>query len=99
MQGTKPSAWLGLAIVNQMSKVFFKLNTIRNVLSTFSSFDNIRISVDHFPLDEQVTYAYFKGRVEVYQEHYVRCASSDPSSLAVIPACRTFVPATLRVAI
>eukprot|EP00178_Gracilaria_changii_P016558 TRINITY_DN47766_c0_g1_i1.p2 TRINITY_DN47766_c0_g1~~TRINITY_DN47766_c0_g1_i1.p2 ORF type:complete len:410 (+),score=73.73 TRINITY_DN47766_c0_g1_i1:458-1687(+) len=76
-----------LGIVNQLLKIYFKLNNLR-LCGNLTKSVNLRSSsyFDSFPLSHRATYRYFTGRLRLYENRYEEAVTDLQFSLHNIPA-------------
>lgn len=60
-----------LYVTCQLFKIYFKLGTVHLCKSVTRSIETARIfDFEEFPLRDKVTYMYYTGRLEVYNENF-----------------------------
>ncbi|CAN8065018.1 unnamed protein product [Agarophyton chilense] len=75
-----------LGIVNQLLKIYFKLNNLR-LCGNLTKSVNLRSAgyFDSFPISHRATYRYFTGRLHLYENRYEEAVSDLEFSLEHIP--------------
>ncbi|KAF6175331.1 hypothetical protein GIB67_021836 [Kingdonia uniflora] len=72
LAGKGPKRIGALYVTCQLFKVYFKLGTVHLCRSVIRSIETARIfDFEEFPVRDKVTYMYYTGRLEVYNENFV----------------------------
>ncbi|KAK9760439.1 hypothetical protein K7432_015518 [Basidiobolus ranarum] len=72
-ESKKPAIYF---VTNLAFKVYFNLNTIRLCQTFINNIQKAKLSVENFPISQQVTYRYYVGRLYLYQ-HLIKQAESE----------------------
>ncbi|KAG6496608.1 enhanced ethylene response protein 5-like [Zingiber officinale] len=71
LAGKGPKRVGALYVACQLFKVYFKLGTVHLCRSVIRSIETARLfDLDEFPVKDKVTYMYYTGRLEVYNENF-----------------------------
>ena len=98
LPGNKEKKLALLEIINTLFKVYFQLNTLRLCKTLINAVNSKQfLEFDMFPASQRVTYRYYTGRLNIFDERYVRPQSCFPPNLPPlllhvlcwIPACLT----------
>ncbi|URE16342.1 PAM [Musa troglodytarum] len=72
LAGKGPKRAGALYVACQLFKVYFKLGTVHLCRSVIRSIETARIfDFEEFPVKDKVTYMYYTGRLEVYNENFL----------------------------
>ncbi|KAL5728802.1 Enhanced ethylene response protein 5 [Ranunculus cassubicifolius] len=72
LAGKGPKRIGALNVTCQLFKVYFKLGTVNLCRSVIRSIETARIfDFEEFPVRDKVTYMYYTGRLEVYNENFL----------------------------
>ncbi|OVA08449.1 Proteasome component (PCI) domain [Macleaya cordata] len=72
LAGKGPKRVGALYVTCQLFKVYFKLGTVHLCRSVIRSIETARIfDFEEFPVRDKVTYMYYTGRLEVYNENFL----------------------------
>ncbi|KAG9455701.1 hypothetical protein H6P81_000209 [Aristolochia fimbriata] len=72
LAGKGPKRVGALYVTCQLFKVYFKLNTVHLCRSVIRSIETAKIfEFEEFPTRDKVTYMYYTGRLEVYNENFL----------------------------
>ncbi|KAJ4747623.1 PCI domain-containing 2 [Rhynchospora pubera] len=91
LAGKGPKRVGALYITCQLFKIYFKLGTVHLCRSVIRSIETARIfDFEEFPLKDKVTYMYYTGRLEVFNESFLAAdqkltyalARSDPLNMS-----------------
>ena len=70
--GNKEKKLALLEIINTLFKVYFQLNTLRLCKMLINAVNSKQfLEFDMFPASQRVTYRYFTGRLNIFDEKYV----------------------------
>ena len=70
--GNKEKKLALLEIINTLFKVYFQLNTLRLCKTLINAVNSKQfLEFDMFPASQRVTYRYFTGRLNIFDEKYV----------------------------
>ncbi|ERM93978.1 hypothetical protein AMTR_s00136p00055740 [Amborella trichopoda] len=71
-KGKGPKRVGALYVTCQLLKVYFKLGTVHLCRSVIRSIETARIfDFEEFPTRDKVTYMYYTGRLEVFNENFL----------------------------
>lgn len=71
LAGKGPKRVGALYVTCQLFKIYFKLGTVHLCRSVIRSIETARIfDFEEFPVRDKVTYMYYTGRLEVYNENF-----------------------------
>lgn len=71
LAGKGPKRVGALYVTCQLFKIYFKLGTVNLCRSVIRSIETARIfDFEEFPVRDKVTYMYYTGRLEVYNENF-----------------------------
>ena len=83
--GNKEKKLALLEIINTLFKVYFQLNTLRLCKTLINAVNSKQfLEFDMFPASQRVTYRYYTGRLNIFDERYVSCLSRLSYSLSVL---------------
>jgi hypothetical protein len=72
LQGKGPKRVGALYVTCQLFKVYFKLGTVHLCRSVIRSIETARVfDFEEFPTRDRVTYMYYTGRLEVFNDNFV----------------------------
>lgn len=72
LAGKGPKRVGALYVTCQLFKTYFKLGTVHLCRSVIRSIETARIfDFEEFPVRDKVTYMYYTGRLEVYNENFL----------------------------
>lgn len=72
LAGKGPKRVGALYVTCQLFKIYFKLGTVHLCRSVIRSIETARIfDFEEFPVRDKVTYMYYTGRLEVYNENFI----------------------------
>ncbi|KAG0479634.1 hypothetical protein HPP92_010492 [Vanilla planifolia] len=109
LAGKGPKRVGALYVTSQLFKVYFKLGTVHLCRSVIRSIETAKIfDFEEFPTSDKVTYMYYTGRLEVYNENFIaadqkltyalmHCNSEHASNLRMI--LKYLVPVKLSIGI
>ena len=77
--GNKEKKLALLEIINTLFRVYFQLNTLRLCKTLINAVNSKQfLEFDMFPASQRVTYRYFTGRLNIFDEKYVSLRPSLP---------------------
>ena len=80
--GNKGKKAACLDIINVMMRIYFRLNTLRLCKNLTNTVDKGQIlPLQAYPLAHRVTYAYFVGRLSIFDEQYSRVREQEAVSV------------------
>ena len=80
--GNKGKRLALLEIVNTLFKVYFQLNTLRLCKTLINAVNSgVFPELEAFPASQRVTYRYYMGRLNIFDEQYVSAMDSSNTSL------------------
>ncbi|XP_078182355.1 proteasome family protein [Carex rostrata] len=83
LAGKGPKRVGALYITCQLFKIYFKLGTVHLCRSVIRSIETARIfDFEEFPVKDKVTYMYYTGRLEVFNENFLAADQKLTYSLA-----------------
>ncbi|XP_042056913.1 enhanced ethylene response protein 5-like isoform X2 [Salvia splendens] len=86
LAGKGPKRVGALYVTCQLFKIYFKLGTVHLCRSVIRSIETARIfDFEEFPVRDKVTYMYYTGRLEVYNENFL--AADHKLSYALTHCC------------
>ncbi|KAG0482211.1 hypothetical protein HPP92_010295 [Vanilla planifolia] len=109
LAGKGPKRVGALYVTSQLFKVYFKLGTVHLCRSVIRSIETAKIfDFEEFPTSDKVTYMYYTGRLEVYNENFIaadqkltyalmHCNSEHASNLRMI--LKYLIPVKLSIGI
>lgn len=109
LAGKGPKRIGALNVTCQLFKVYFKLGTVNLCRSVIRSIETARIfDFEEFPVRDKVTYMYYTGRLEVYNENFlvanekleyalVYCNSQNKANIRMI--LKYLIPVKLSIGI
>ena len=97
LQGNKEKKLALLEIINTLFKVYFQLNTLRLCKTLINAVNSKQfLEFEAFPASQRVTYRYYTGRLNIFDERYVSRQSHLLQSLPML-LCVPVKPAGLHV--
>lgn len=96
LAGKGPKRVGALYVTCQLFKIYFKLGTVHLCRSVIRSIETARIfDFEEFPVRDKVTYMYYTGRLEVYNENF---PAADYKLSYALKHCNTKEDANIRFA-
>ncbi|KAK6941397.1 hypothetical protein RJ641_026774 [Dillenia turbinata] len=105
LAGKGPKRVGALYVTCQLFKIYFKLGTVHLCRSVIRSIETARIfDFEEFPARDKVTFMYYTGRLDVYNEKFPACANNVtyvlklliyPSEITVYFYLSEFLPALM----
>ncbi|KMZ70206.1 putative PCI domain-containing protein [Zostera marina] len=94
LAGKGPKRVGALYVTCQLFKVYFKLGTVHLCRSVIRSIETARIfDFEEFPIRDKVTYMYYTGRLEVYNENFL---PADQKLTYALKYCRSESEVNIR---
>ncbi|KAL8464060.1 hypothetical protein ACS0TY_033833 [Phlomoides rotata] len=94
LAGKGPKRVGALYVTCQLFKIYFKLGTVHLCRSVIRSIETARIfDFEEFPVRDKVTYMYYTGRLEVYNEDF---PAADHKLSYALTHCNTKEDANIR---
>ncbi|KAH6779074.1 proteasome family protein [Perilla frutescens var. hirtella] len=94
LAGKGPKRVGALYVTCQLFKIYFKLGTVNLCRSVIRSIETARIfDFEEFPVRDKVTYMYYTGRLEVYNENF---PAADHKLSYALTHCSTKKEANIR---
>ncbi|MQL71942.1 hypothetical protein Taro_004244 [Colocasia esculenta] len=94
LAGKGPKRVGALYVTCQLFKIYFKLGTVHLCRSVIRSIETARIfDFEEFPLRDKVTYMYYTGRLEVYNENFL---AADQKLMYALSHCDVRREANIR---
>ncbi|KAL8456537.1 hypothetical protein ACS0TY_034670 [Phlomoides rotata] len=94
LAGKGPKRVGALYVTCQLFKIYFKLGTVHLCRSVIRSIETARIfDFEEFPVRDKVTYMYYTGRLEVYNEDF---PAADHKLSYALKHCNTKEDANIR---
>ncbi|KAF9614623.1 hypothetical protein IFM89_019600 [Coptis chinensis] len=94
LAGKGPKRIGALNVTCQLFKVYFKLGTVNLCRSVIRSIETARIfDFEEFPVRDKVTYMYYTGRLEVYNENFL---AADQKLVYALIHCNPESKANIR---
>lgn len=94
LAGKGPKRVGALYVTCQLFKIYFKLGTVHLCRSVIRSIETARIfDFEEFPVRDKVTYMYYTGRLEVYNENF---PAADHKLSYALAHCSTKKEANIR---
>ncbi|KAH7679514.1 Transcription-associated recombination protein - Thp1p protein [Dioscorea alata] len=94
LAGKSPKRVGALYVTCQLFKIYFKLGTVHLCRSVIRSIETARIfEFEEFPVRDKVTYMYYTGRLEVFNENFV---AADEKLMYALMHCNPQRTANMR---
>lgn len=94
LAGKGPKRVGALYVTCQLFKVYFKLGTVHLCRSVIRSIETARIfDFEEFPARDKVTYMYYTGRLEVFNENFL---AADEKLMYALTHCHSKSEANIR---
>lgn len=78
-----------LTVVNQLLKAYFNTNELSQCSSIIDLTQKITFSFEQFPIEQQVVFRFYEGRLALYNGSYSEAVSALSYALARIPVSET----------
>lgn len=78
-----------LTVLNQLLKVYFNTNELSQCSSIVGLTQETTFSFKQFPIEQQVVFKFYEGRLALYNCHYSEAVNSLSDALAHIPVSET----------